>query len=208
MLTFLALGDSYTIGADVPPTESWPVQLTAALLAQGIPLTDLQTIAETGWTTDELAVAIAGARRAGELDPRYDLVSLLIGVNNQYRGYSLEEYRLQFRNLLEQAIALAGGRPDHVLALSIPDWGVTPFAAGRDRLQIAAEIDDFNAANRQEAQRRRAHYLDITPLTRQLGANPAMLASDGLHPSGKQYAAWVQFILPVARKILRQASFL
>lgn len=203
MKTFLALGDSYTIGEGVAPQERWPQQLTVALRARGVPIADPQIIAQTGWTTDELAQALDAAA----LQPPYDLVSLLCGVNNQYRGRPLQEYGEQFRALLSQAIALAGERADHVLVLSIPDWGVTPFALGRDRRRIAAEIDRFNAINRQEAERRGARYLDITPLTRQLGKDPAMLTSDGLHPSGKQYAAWVKAIIDEVRQILDQAIF-
>lgn len=201
MKTFLALGDSYTIGEGVAPQERWPQQLTVALRARGVPIADPQIIAQTGWTTDELAQALDAAA----LQPPYDLVSLLCGVNNQYRSRPLQEYGEQFRALLSQAIALAGERADHVLVLSIPDWGVTPFALGRDRCRIAAEIDRFNAINRQEAERRGARYLDITPLTRQLGKDPAMLTSDGLHPSGKQYAAWVKAIIDEACEVLETA---
>ncbi|MBN1668675.1 MAG: SGNH/GDSL hydrolase family protein [Anaerolineales bacterium] len=195
---FLALGDSYTIGESVAPEGRWPVQLVAALRAQGYAVTEPEIIARTGWTTDELDVAITAA------DPRgpYDLVSLLIGVNNQYRGYELESYRTEFSALLERAIELAGGDPERVVVLSIPDWGVTPFAAGRDRDQVAAEIDAFNAANRQISQAAGVDYLDITPISRQAVTQADLIAADGLHPSAQMYALWVDALLPTVTAIL------
>ena len=196
-MRFLALGDSYTIGERVRPEERWPVQLAALLRAAGVPVTEPEIIATTGWTTDELA---AGIDRANPRGP-YDLVSLLIGVNNQYRGWSEEEYRAQFVALLQRAIGFADGRPSRVLVLSIPDWGVTPFAEGRDRAAIAIAIDRFNAINREEAARADAAYVDITPISRQ---NAALIADDGLHPSGAMYAEWAKAALPVARAALDQ----
>ena len=193
-MRYLALGDSYTIGEGVPARDRWPVQLSALLREQGHDFADPRIIARTGWTTDELSAAIDAA------DPRgpYDLVSLLIGVNNQYRGRSAEEYRAEFAGLLQRAIGLAGGDARRVIVLSIPDWGVTPFAAGRDRQQITAEIDAFNAAARQETERLGARYVDITPQSRTAGANPAFLAPDGLHYSGLTYAEWARLALPAA----------
>lgn len=195
---FLALGDSYTIGEGVPPTERWPVHLAKLLRERGIDVGEPAIIARTGWTTDELSAAMDQA------DPRgpFDLVSLLIGVNNQYRGRSEAEYREQFRALLRRAIALAGGRPGRVLVLSIPDWGVTPFAQGRDRAQIATEIDRFNAANREIARELGARYVDVTPVSRREGADADWLAPDGLHPSGRMYAEWARLALPEAQAAL------
>jgi lysophospholipase L1-like esterase len=191
-MKFLALGDSYTIGESVLPEERWPVQLTALLRARGGQIDDPEIIAKTGWTTDELATAIAHAHP----QPPYDLVSLLIGVNNQYRGYGLETYREEFVALLEQAIAFAGGHPDRVLVLSIPDWGVTPFGAkdgrGRTPAQISAEIAAFNAVNRAETLRLGAHYVNITPISIEAQADRTLLAEDQLHPSGKMYALWAE----------------
>lgn len=195
---FLALGDSYTIGEAVASENRWPVQLAAELRKQGVAILDPEIIAQTGWTTAELQAALTAANPQGP----YDLVSLLIGVNNQYRASSLEAYRIEFATLLEQAVVLAGGDPWGVMVLSIPDWGVTPFAAGRDRAQIAAEIDAFNAANREISQAAGVAYLDITPITRQADTQPALLASDGLHPSAEMYALWVQELLPVVSGIL------
>jgi lysophospholipase L1-like esterase len=196
MLRYLALGDSYTIGESVAEAARWPVQLVARLQAGSVPLAEPQIVAQTGWTTDEL---IAGIETAEPHGP-FDLVSLLIGVNNQYRGRSQAEYRQQFATLLQQAVSFARDQPHRVIVLSIPDWSVTPFAAGRDRDQIAAEIDAFNAINRIETERLGAHYVDITPTSRQAQTNPELTAEDGLHPSGQMYAAWVELVLPVARR--------
>ena len=199
---FLALGDSYTIGEGVEPGQRWPVQLAAALRVQGIAIADPEIIATTGWTTDDLAVAIDTA------DPRgpYKLVSLLIGVNNQYRGLPLDEYRRQFAELLGRAIAFGGDEPSRVLVLSIPDWGVTPFAEGRDRGMIAMEIDAFNAINRAEALRGGARYVDITPASRRARTDRSLVAEDGLHPSAEMYRLWAELALPSAALALRQAE--
>lgn len=180
---YLALGDSYTIGESVAEAERFPAQL-----ARRLGYAEPQVIARTGWTTDELNAAI------DEADPKgpFDLVTLLIGVNNQYRGRSADEYRTQFTALLQRAIGFAGGEPRRVVVVSIPDWGVTPFAEGRDRARIAAEIDQFNAINREEAARAGTKWVDITPISR--GTDPALVAADGLHPSGKQYEEWMREI--------------
>lgn len=185
---YLALGDSYTIGESVAESERFPVQL-----ARELGLADPAIIAKTGWTTDELAQALNAVRLAGP----FDLVTLLIGVNNQYRGRDAEQYRGEFAELLQRAIGFAGGDATKVVVVSIPDWGVTPFAEGRDRAKIAAEIDRYNAINREEAGRAGARYVDITPISR--GSDPALVAGDGLHPSGKQYTEWVKVIVPEAR---------
>lgn len=197
-MRFLALGDSYTIGEGVDEAERWPVQLAALLRGRGIQLADPQIIARTGWTTDELSAAIDDADLRGP----YALVSLLIGVNNQYCGRDAEEYRAEFATLLRRAIGFAGGDASRVVVLSIPDWGVTPFADGRDRAQIAAEIDAYNAINRDEAQRAGAHWVDVAPQSRAAGADPAFLVADGLHPSGRAYAEWARLALPAAIEAL------
>ncbi len=195
---YLALGDSYTIGEGVEPDDRWPIQLARLLLVEDIDVEEPEIIARTGWTADELAAAIVKANPQGP----YDLVSLLIGVNNQYRGRDVQEYREQLRDLLQRAIAFVENRPSRVLVLSIPDWGVTPFAQGRDRERIAAEIDRFNAVKHAECDRLGIAFIDITPLTRQAGTNPALLAADGLHPSGRMYAEWARLALPIARAAL------
>jgi lysophospholipase L1-like esterase len=186
--TYLALGDSYTIGESVPPEDNFPSQAVAMLRKKGMKISDPVIIAKTGWTTDELQDAIRNA----DLAPSYDFVSLLIGVNNQYRGRNSDEYAKHFEQLLQQAISFAGGKKSNVIVLSIPDWGVTPFADGRDRQKIAAEIDLFNQLNRKIASQYGVHYINITPGTRQAATDTSLLAGDKLHPSGKDYARWAQ----------------
>jgi lysophospholipase L1-like esterase len=193
---YLALGDSYTIGEGVEDDARWPVQLAAALRARGYSLAHPHLIAQTGWSTDELSAAIDQEQAQGQLQPPYRLVSLLIGVNDQYRGGGAEDYAPRFAALLERAIGFAGGDPSHVLALSIPDWGVTPFArsAGRDRGHIAEQIDQFNRAAAAICEVRQVTWVDITGLTR-MPEHAGLLVDDGLHPSGPMYRLWVERIL-------------
>jgi lysophospholipase L1-like esterase len=193
----LALGDSYTIGESVDASKRWPVQLAAALRSGGADVAEPTIIARTGWTTANLSDAMDHADLRGP----YDLVGLLIGVNNQFQGRSEDEYRRQFSNLLVWAIALAGGRAGRVMVLSIPDWGVTPFAKqmGADPAVVGAAIDRFDAINKELTAKARAIYVDITPLTRQ---RRDLVADDGLHPSGEMYAKWVEAALPAARTAL------
>lgn len=198
ILRYLALGDSYTIGESVPEKDRWPNQLAKLLEVDGIQ-TEVTIIARTGWTVEELWQGIQAGPPAG----LYDLVTLLIGVNNQYRGYTLKGYREDFRFLLGKAIEYSGGKPDHVIVLSIPDWGVTPFAVDRDRELIGQQIDRFNTVNFEETNMAGPHYVDITPLSRQAVDDPSLIAPDGLHPSGKMYAMWAEKVLPIARKILK-----
>ena len=193
---FLALGDSYTIGESVAEADRWPNQLARTLRAKGNAIGSPEIIARTGWTTDELSAAIDAASPRGP----YSLVTLLIGVNNQYRGRSAEEYRAEFSALLKRAIGFAGGDPKRVVVVSIPDWGVMPFADGRDRTKIASEIDAFNAVNREEAARAGARYVDVTAISRR--GDPAFVASDKLHPSAAMYAAWTEAIAPEAAAAL------
>jgi len=190
-IKFLALGDSYTIGEGVAANERWPDQLCVLLAEKGITCRELQIIAKTGWTTDELNVAIDEANP----EQYFDLVSLLIGVNNQYRGRTVEEYFLEFEALLLRAITFAGGNKEKVIVLSIPDWGVTPFAAGRDTEKIAQEIDQFNAINKKIAEAMGVKWFDITPFTRKAKDDLSLLTSDGLHPSGKAYRQWGEMVL-------------
>lgn len=192
---YLALGDSYTIGESVAEDERWPNQLATFMDSRNI---DVTIIARTGWTTSELWQGIQAADPQGT----YDMVSLLIGVNNQYRGYDIDEYREEFRFLLGKAIEFVGGKPEHVFVLSIPDWGVTPFAAGRDRGLISSEIDAFNAVNLEEAKKANVNYVDVTPISRGAVNDPSLIAADGLHPSGKMYTEWAKLSLPIALGIL------
>jgi len=196
---FLALGDSYTIGEGVSQDQRWPVQLAALLGIEGIAVQPPEIIARTGWTTADLANGIQRAKPKGP----HDLVTLLIGVNNQYRGLSPEQYREQFRRLLRQAIGFAGGTASRVLVLSIPDWGATPFAEGRDRALIGREIDAFNAINREETASAGGRYVDIANVSREAASDPSLTAKDGLHPSGGLYQRWAQLALPEARAALR-----
>jgi lysophospholipase L1-like esterase len=188
---FLALGDSYTIGEGVDEAERWPNQL-ASRLGLDAP----ETVAQTGWTTDELSAAMD----AYTFHPPYALVTLLIGVNDQYRGRELADYRQEFTRLLQRAIGLSG-EPQRVVVVSIPDWSVTPFArtSGRDVRAIAREIDVYNAANAQIARTLHAPYADVTAISRDRGAASEMLVSDGLHPSAAMYTRWLEAILPAAQ---------
>ena len=195
---YLALGDSYTIGESVPAEACWPEQLVQWLRRTGMPIHDPRIVAVTGWTTDELS---AGMDRV-TLKPAYDLVSLLIGVNDEYRGRSAGGYRYAFRALLQRAIALADRRAQRVIVVSIPDWGTTPFARedARGPQRIAEELDVYNAIARDETARARARWVDITTLSRK---HPELLADDGLHPSTAQYTLWVDAIAPIAAQALR-----
>lgn len=203
LASFLALGDSYTIGEGVAEAQRWPLQLVARLRAEGVAIADAQIIARTGWTTDELSAAMDGTA----LHPPYTLVTLLVGVNNQYRGRGLDDYRAQFRALLQRAVALAGDDARRVIVVSIPDWGVTPFAMGegRDPSQVAAQIDAFNTIAREEADAAHARHVDITGISRAPGVR-GMLSADGLHPSAAQYTRWVHAIAPVAQEILTDTA--
>ena len=194
-LTYLALGDSYTIGESVAENERWPVQLADSLNKIGINLSSTKIIAKTGWTTDELA----GAIRDSNITQCYDIVSLLIGVNNQYRGRDAENFRGEFVGLLEQAIEFACNDTSRVLVVSIPDWGVTPFADGRDKDKIALEIDHYNSVKKEETLKRNVLYIDITDISREAENDPTLLAPDGLHPSGKMYSRWISRIIPLLK---------
>ncbi|TQM17035.1 lysophospholipase L1-like esterase [Pseudoxanthomonas sp. 3HH-4] len=202
-LRYLALGDSYTIGEAVDEAGRWPMQLARLLRREGVLLGDPRIIATTGWTTGELDAAITAAEPLGE----HDFVTLLIGVNNQYRGRDVDEYRTQFAALLWRAIGFARNRPDRVLVLSIPDWGVTPFAAqsGRDVAQIARELDAYNLAAREVCAQRGVVFVDITAISRARGGEAAMLADDGLHPSAAMYTEWTRLAFPVAHHLLAMA---
>ncbi|HSC37364.1 MAG TPA: SGNH/GDSL hydrolase family protein [Chitinophagaceae bacterium] len=200
--TWLALGDSYTIGEAVPLFESYPYQAVQLLRHAGCLFSAPEIIARTGWTTGELEQGIAQTL----LQPVYDIVSLLIGVNNQYRGYPPEDYAAGFEQLLQQALASAGNQPQRVFVLSIPDWGATPFAADRqnDPTAVSAAIDRFNQINRSISLRHGVHYIDITPGSRLAISDASLLAADQLHYSGKEYARWAALLAPAIRNALQQ----
>ena len=199
--SYLALGDSYTIGEGVATDERWPNQLVALLRRSQIALDQPDDIvARTGWTTDELSAAMD----AHTFHAPYALVTLLIGVNNQYRGRDLDNYRVEFTALLKRAIALAGGDAKHVIVVSIPDWGVTRFgkSSGRDTSEIARQLDAYNAANAQIATMLHCGYVDVTAISRQGGDSAEALVCDGLHPSAAMYGRWAEAILPAAKAAL------
>jgi len=192
-LQYLALGDSYTIGESVDLTLSFPYQLKTNLATQGYTVADPKIIAVTGWTTTDLIKAIAQAN----LTQKYDFVTLLIGVNNQYQGKSQTQYRAEFIQLLNTAIAFANGNKKHVFVLSIPDYSVTPFAQNSDKAKIASEIDQFNDINLYESTNAGVNYLNITGISRQATTDPTLIATDGLHPSAKMYSLWVAGLVPM-----------
>jgi len=188
--TYLALGDSYTIGQSVAYEKNFPNQLYQKLVDDDIAIEEPTIIARTGWTTDELKTAI----RAADLSEDYCLVSLAIGVNNQFRGYDQTTYATEFEELLKQAIALTGGDKERVFVLSIPDYGFTPFGERRDQADITLELNEFNAINKSITEQYEVNYFDITPISREGLDRPELVASDGLHPSAKQYEEWVELI--------------
>jgi lysophospholipase L1-like esterase len=200
MYSYLALGDSYTIGEMVPMSENFPHQLVEELKKERIEVSDPVIIAKTGWTTDELAMAI----REHNISETFSFVTLLIGVNNQYRGRDVENYKQEFTELLNGAIAFADNDPNRVFVVSIPDWGVTPFAEGKDRAQVAKEIDDYNNAQKEIAESKKCHYLNITESTRHNGNNALFLAEDKLHPSGKEYSIWAARLAPMVQLALKK----
>jgi lysophospholipase L1-like esterase len=202
-LRFLALGDSYTIGESVAESQRWPVQLAEALRAEGIDVGNVDIVARTGWRTDDLDAGIPRANPKGS----YDLVSLLIGVNNQYPGRSLDQYRKEFPALLKRAIGFAGGKPERVIVLSIPDYGATPFGQGSgDAARIGQEIDQYNAIASAASGEAHVRFVDITPGSRRATEDKSLVAEDGLHPSGTMYAEWVKLALPEARAALGQPA--
>jgi lysophospholipase L1-like esterase len=196
-VSYLALGDSYTIGQSVPATDRWGVQLAQVAQAEGVQPPDI--IAQTGWTTGELQQAITAAN----VQKTYGLVSLMIGVNNQFRGLSLDTCRTEFRQLLQTAISLAGGRPRRVFVLSIPDWGQTPVGRSYPQARISQEIDQFNAVAREECSKVTVEFVNITDLTRNTNFAPAQFAPDGLHYSGLHMSQWANRALPVVRLLLK-----
>ena len=188
---YLALGDSYTIGESVEVFERWPNQLVSELNKNSIVFEQAKIIAKTGWTTGELLNAI----EEQQIDESYDLVSLMIGVNNQYRGLSIENFKEEFTVLLKKAITFSKKNETGVVVLSIPDWGVTPFASDRDQNKIAEEIDQFNAVISQVCSNYKVPYIHVTDISRQVTSQPNLVAQDGLHPSSIMYSLWIKKVL-------------
>jgi len=187
-MKILCLGDSYTIGEGVPFQQNYPHQLANLLAVENYTIEELSIVATTGWTTDELI----GPMEMQIKKNHYDWVTLLIGVNNQYRGRSVAEYEVHFAYLLNRAIYFAQGNAQQVIVLSIPDWGMTPFNKERNKAEVSAAIDEYNAINKKLALQANANYIDITPSTRTNATNAEFLAIDGLHPSGKEYEVWAK----------------
>lgn len=187
---FLALGDSYTIGEGVAEVQRWPAQLVNALMLKGFSCHKPEIVAFTGWRTDDLKRALDEHKPSGH----FNLVSLMIGVNNQYQGRDLAAYQIEFEELLLIAIGYAGGRPANVFVLSIPDYGYTPFGYAR-RSEISAQIDAFNKINKAISEKYGITYVDITDISRKGVNDPELVAGDGLHPSAKMYGLWVERIL-------------
>lgn len=193
---FLALGDSYTIGEGVDQEVSWPFQLRRALKQKKVELAPPVVLARTGWTTEELESAIEEA----DLQGPFDLVTLMVGVNDQYRGYEVERFEIGFQRLLHQACGFSSRGAAGVLVLSIPDWGVTPFAMDRDLHKIAHEIDTFNRSAARRCESQQVTWVDVTSCSRAVGSQPHMLVADQLHPSRHQYEEWVEILWPIARQ--------
>lgn len=194
-ISYLALGDSYTIGEGVAAEERWPNQLVDSLRVEGIQMSDAEIIAQTGWTTAVLLDALSDAQRKS-----YDMVSLLIGVNDQYQNRDFELFQSDFNTILERSIQFAGGK-ERVFVLSIPDYGVTPFGAV-DSLSIATELNAYNTFIRSRCEEEQIMFVDITGISRGLGDGQGALAPDNLHPSGHQYREWMRAAYPVARAII------
>ena len=199
-LKYLALGDSYTIGESVARRLRYPVQIADSLKKRGYLMEAPEIIAVTGWTTSDLKTGIKAANPQGP----YDLVSLLIGVNNQYRGMDINIYRTEFRELIDQSIFFAGNDTGRVIVLSIPDWGATPFASGADREKITREIDQYNAINKEITLSKGIIWVDVTAISRLAEKDETLIASDGLHPSGKMYTEWVRVAVPEIVKLLEE----
>lgn len=198
--TYLALGDSYTIGESLPLHKGFPYQTVCLLRKAGYQVAAPEIIAKTGWTTDELEKNMKGF----EFLPKYDFVTLLIGVNNQYRGRDIIEYKEQFESLLKKSIAFTGGKPEHVVVLSIPDYGVTPYAENKNPEKIAKEVDEYNTLNKAISIQYKVHYLDITASTRKVKETPGLVAGDGLHPSEKEYAKWAKKLVPIMKEKMKK----
>lgn len=194
---FLALGDSYTIGQSVEVNERWPVQFLKELKATTNVIDTLQIIAQTGWRVDQLKEAM----NSSDLEPPYGIVSLLIGVNNQYQGQNANDFRPEFIEMLEKSLKLVNNRKERFFVISIPDWGASPYGFGFDRAKVSKEINEFNSVVKEESEKRGLRYFDITAISRRALIDRTLIASDGLHPSGKMYKLWVDMMIPEISKI-------
>ncbi len=200
-ISILALGDSYTKGESVPWESNFPNQLADSLQQVGVQLKSIRIIAQTGWRTDQLQTALNNATNIA--DSIFDLVTLCIGVNNQYQNGSIDTYKTQFENLLQRALTYADGKKERVLVVSIPDWAYTPYGQNFSPATISQKIDLFNAVKRSITESYGVTFVDVTPISRMGLDQPELVASDGLHPSASQYSAWVQLLFPVSKNALR-----
>ena len=196
--SYLALGDSYTFGQSVPDNQKLPIQVATQLNGLGVKAGIPEIIAKSGWTTGDLLNRLNAEPPART---NYNIVTLLIGVNNQYQGRSQEEYRQEFAELITKAIQYADNKSERVFVLSIPDWSVTPFASNSNRDLISKQIDSFNVINKQIALQKKVKYTDVTDLSRLAARDASLIASDGLHPSGDQSRAWASRLVPTIRVI-------
>ena len=194
---FLALGDSYTIGQSVEINERWPVQFLKELKTSTSAIDTLQIIAQTGWRVDQLNEAMNNS----DLEAPYGLVSLLIGVNNQYQGQKANSFKPEFIEILERSLKLVDNRKERLFVVSIPDWGASPYGATLNRTQISKEIDEFNSVLKEESEKRGIRYFNITTISRRALTDNSLIASDRLHPSGKMYKLWVDKMIPVISKV-------
>jgi lysophospholipase L1-like esterase len=199
VLRYLALGDSYTIGEGVADEERWPTLLVQMLAERNIAVGPPHYVAQTAWTTDELSDAIDAAAPAGP----FDLVTLLIGVNDQYRARPVSAFEGEFTTLVKRSIAFAGKNPGRTIVASIPDWGATPYAKGRDRALIGREIGAYNDKAESIVRKQGAHWVDVTESSRAMLQEPELAVADGLHPSGEMYRRWAELIAPVAARALK-----
>ncbi len=197
---FLALGDSYTFGESVPRSDRWPAQLVFDLRANGVEVSEPEIIAVTGWATDQLIAAIA---EAPVPDNAYNLVSLQIGVNNQFRNYPIAQYETEFAELLQTAVDFAGGDAERVIVLSIPDYAVTPIGQGLNPQKISTEIDNYNSIAKRQTEEAGATFFDITGISRGADEDRSLLAPDLLHPSGFQYRLWVDLVRAHVEELLK-----
>lgn len=196
---YLALGDSYTIGESVNAKQNFPAQLKQKLLAENFEI-NVHIIAKTGWTTRDLIENIEKENPGNN----YDLLTLLIGVNNQYQGKDTTTYKTELKLLIGKATVLAQGKKENVLLISIPDYGVTPFAKSKHPVKISQEIAHFNQIKKTEAEKAGIKWIEITEISKLAKTDLALLANDQLHPSTKMYKMWVEKIAPVALQILRK----
>jgi lysophospholipase L1-like esterase len=198
-IRILALGDSYTVGQSVDKLDIWPQQLVRALRVGGRGTAEPTIVAATGWDTDQLSDAL----NRSDIQGTFDVVTLLIGVNNQFRDGTVEDFSVGLSRLVKSAVQFANGNSGRVILISIPDWGATPFAEGAPRQQIAQSIDEFNDVIWAQAAEVGAHFVDITEISRRAPSEHELIADDGLHPSGVMYAEWVELILPVVQDMIR-----